>query len=572
MDEAAPRVPMDLVLCWHMHQPDYRQQGRLLKPWTWLHALKDYSDMAAHLEDIPGARAVVNFSPVLILQLQDLPPRIHALLNHDQPSGDAILDALAGRLPRGPEREDLVRALLRVNEATMKDRIPTYARDYERASACLAEGRPLPEANLLSLLTGYVLAWLGESLRPAALPARLAAQAGDVSAADRRALLQWLAEAIAGLLPRYRALADEGRIELSVTPWSHPILPLLLNHETAREAMPEVTLPGLAYPGGAERCEWQIGEAVRLFEEVFGRRPAGCWPAEGGISEAVVHLLGRHGFRWTASGAQVLFNSLGERAGAPQLQPWMLKDANTEDSPTVFFRDDELSDRIGFEYARWPAEDAVEDLLARILQRRQEWERMNPGEGSPVLAIIMDGENAWEYYPENGQAFLRGLYRRLSGHPELNLTTFSEAADAQPAPSLSRLVAGSWVHGNFSTWIGDPAKNRAWDLLARAKLAVDAALAPVWPEDGSPPPGWVQDILRQLAVCEASDWFWWLGPDNRLQDGPAFDRLYRRQLAELYALLGTVPPAELEQPLDDYGYLPEDAPSAQAGTMRQATE
>jgi alpha-amylase/alpha-mannosidase (GH57 family) len=450
--------------------------------------------------------------------------------------------------------------------------LPAYARDYDRASACLAEGRPFPEADLLSLLTGYVLAWLGESLRHAALPARLAGQAGDLSAADRRALLQWLAEVIAGLLPRYRALADEGRIELSVTPWSHPILPLLLDPETAREAMPDVTLPRQLFPGGIARCDWQIGEAVRLFGEVFGRRPVGCWPAEGGISEDVIHLLGRHGFRWTASGAQVLFNSLGERDGAPQLEPWMLMGADAGGSPAVFFRDDGLSDRIGFEYARWPAEDAVEDLLTRILRRGQEWKAANPGEGTPVLAIIMDGENAWEYYPENGQAFLRGLYRRLAGHPELELTTFDEALGTHPARSLSRLVAGSWVHGNFSTWIGDPAKNRAWELLARAKAAVDAALAPLLPKDGSPPPGWAQDILRQLAVCEASDWFWWLGPDNRLQDGPAFDRLYRQQLGALYALLGTVPPAELEQPLDDYQYLPEDAPSAQAGAMRQATE
>ena len=567
---------MDLVLCWHMHQPDYRHQGRSLKPWTWLHAIKDYSDMAAHLERAPGARAVINFSPVLMLQLQAYPQRIRALLQQGTPIEDPILDALAGQLPGRRGRLELTRALLRVNKTTMKPRFPAYQRLFEAASRALEAGQALGGQELDDLLTWYVLLWLGESLRGMALPARLQQQARAFALDDRRALLQWLADVIEDLLPRYRALAERGTIELSVTPWSHPILPLLLDLESARESMPDATLPRRPYPGGAQRCDWQLAQGLRVFRETFGQVPAGCWPSEGALSNATLSLLGRHGFRWTASGAQVLFNSLGSTDGLPQLDAWKLAQApNGPDTPLVFFRDDALSDRIGFEYARWPAADAVADFIAHIEQRLDAWTQRPERKRAPVLSIIMDGENAWEYYPANGHEFLELLYARLTRHPRLRLTTFSEALERHVPRILPALVAGSWVHGTFSTWIGDPAKNRAWALLAHAKSAADAALAPVREQcrqQGQALPGWVEEIQRQLAVCEASDWFWWLGPDNRLQDGPEFDRLFRLHLAELYVLLGTVPPAELEQPLDDYGYLPEDAPSAQAGAMRQATE
>ncbi|NND43818.1 MAG: glycoside hydrolase, partial [Xanthomonadales bacterium] len=201
---------MRVVLCWHMHQPDYRLQGRLLRPWTWLHAIKDYSDMAAHLEEIPGARAVVNFSPVLIRQLQDLPERIRALLASREPSGDAILDALAGCRAQGPQRQDLVRALLRVNEQHMKPRLPAYAHLFESARQALEAGSPLSDSDLGDLLVTYVLTWTGESLRSAPLPRRLLAREHNYSDDDRAELLAWLGDTIAGLLSRYRALADSG--------------------------------------------------------------------------------------------------------------------------------------------------------------------------------------------------------------------------------------------------------------------------------------------------------------------------------------------------------------------------
>lgn len=549
-----------------MHQPDYRLHGVYVRPWTWLHAIKDYSDMAAHLETVPGARAVVNFSPVLIEALPDYARRIAARLATGQPIGDAILDALAWEIPpespqpeshrSGPALASLLRSLLRVNEGRMKNRFPAYARLHGIATGVLAQDGVMARQDLDDLLTWYVLLWLGESLRNNPLPAALTAKASGFTRDERRALLAWLAEEIGLLLPRYRALADSGRIELSVTPFAHPILPLLLDLGSAREAWPEAVVPEGPYPGGEERCAWHLAEARRVFRQAFGREPAGCWPAEGAISDGTVSLLSRQGFRWTASGARVLFNSLGSAGGLPHTRVW------TSAGVGCFFRDDGLSDLIGFEYSKWLASDAVDDFIRHLERVRAAVDE--PGQA--VLSIIMDGENAWEYFDRNGWEFLQALYRQLVAHPGFRLTTFADVLEQiearsppQNAPrALPRIVAGSWVHGTLSTWIGEPAKNRAWELLIHARQAVDAAVLA-----GKVPADRADAVLRQLAVCEASDWSWWLGADNRLEDGPAFDELYRQQLAALYELLGRASPEELAGPLNA-------APSSAQGSQGRA--
>ncbi|MFT5140624.1 MAG: alpha-amylase/alpha-mannosidase (GH57 family) [Rhodothermales bacterium] len=508
-------------------------------------------------------------------------------LDRGTPIGDEILDALAGQLPEPESWQNLTRSLLRANEGTMKCRFRAYATLHQQALDSLSENRPLSHQNLHDLLVWYVLLWMGESLRNTPMVAKLQTQASGFTDADRRDLLCLLADIVRELLPRYRRLSESGQVELSVTPFSHPILPLLLDMNTGSEAMPGVTLPQAQYPGGKTRCDWQLNNAIRVFREVFGATPAGCWPSEGGLSDATTELLTEHGFRWTASGARVLTNSLKHDEGLANLSSWVIEgqeidqvdSGHLENTPvTIFFRDDQLSDRIGFEYARWEAEAAVDDFITQIEQRLDAWLGSPQAEESPVLSMIMDGENAWEYFPENGQAFLSTLYRKLVDHPRIKLTTYSELVARLQPRVLPALVAGSWVYGTFSTWVGDAAKNRAWDLLIQAKHAVDAALQPVFEqaaENYQPLPVWAENILQQLSVCEASDWFWWLGDDNQLEDGPAFDSLYRQQLTGLYELLGMVPPDILNQPLNST--VAENRDSAASGepvsgAMRPASE
>lgn len=536
------RQRLKVVLCWHMHQPDYRgpEESDYQLPWVYLHGIKDYTDMAAHLEDQPQARAVVNFAPVLLEQIADYGDQIRDWIEKGKRIRDPLLAALAGPgLPvDDSSRQALIHACCKANEERMVGRFPKFRELVEigkRARKDPHAAMYFSDQYLADLLVWYHLAWMGESVRHNDVRVlSLEKKRQGFGVEDRRRLVEVTGEQILSLVDRYRRLAESGRVELSVTPYAHPILPLLLDIQTAREAVPEMDLPELQeYPGGAARARWHVRKGVETFEKFFGFQPLGCWPAEGGVCEETLRVLEEEGFRWTASGQQVLHNSLVVSAGGGKVrEPWLHTPYRLgEGRLSCFFRDDGLSDLIGFTYADWHADDAV----ANLVQHLENIAKANASNPDAVVSIIMDGENAWEYYPHNGSYFLSALYQQLSAHPKLELTTFSRCLESQKAspPSLSRLVAGSWVYGTFSTWIGDPDKNRGWDMLGAAKRAFDEAMASGrFRQDHS------EALELQLATCEGSDWFWWFGDYNPSETVSDFERLYRRQLSHLYQMLG----------------------------------
>ncbi len=551
----ATRLPV--VLLWHMHQPQYRDAltGEYVQPWTLLHAIKDYADMAAHLEAHAAARAVVNFTPVLIEQIEGLAREVGEYLEGGAPLRDPVLASLVAAAPADPPlRLQLLRALLRAQRTRMIEPLPAF-----RELVDLAQSFATPEriayasdAYFADLATWYHLAWTGETLRRGdARIAALMAQGRGFQPADRRRLLAVIGETLASIVPRYRALAETGRCELSVSPYSHPILPLLCDFSVARQSLPDSPLPRhSAYPGGRARAEWHMAEAVRVFTRAFGMRPAGCWPSEGAVSDEALALIERHGFSWAASSAGVLAGSL---PGAGPHRPYRLADGQLD----CWFRDDGLSDLIGFSYAGWHGDDAVAHFVASLAQIAQ----AQAASGRHAVLVALDGENAWEHYPQNGYHFLKGLYAALADHPALELTTLAALAarDLQPAP-LPHVRAGSWVHATLATWIGDADKNAGWDLLCDAKLAYDRVLA-----GGGLAPDAAIAAGRQLALCESSDWFWWFGDYNPAEAVAQFDQLYRRQLSTLYRLLGLEPPAALGKPISRGGGTME-----QGGVMRRA--
>ena len=572
--EANVEERVDLVLLWHMHQPDYRDHatGEFQLPWVYLHALKDYTDMAWHLERHPGMRAVVNFAPILLEQLEDYA---------DQFASHRVRDRLlrllgqseATPLAEGDRAFILDRCFHANHERTIRP-VPAYRALFEifgeigRHDAA-ARGY-LSDQYFYDLLTWYHLGWTGESLRRESdLVARLIAKGARFTHADRSALFDLVGASIDGVIARWRRLAETGRIELSTTPEHHPLAPLLIDFAVARDALPSCDLPSVPYPGGRERVEAHVDAALASHARRFGRRPAGAWPAEGGISDALLSLLAGRGVRWTASGGEVLRNSTvaNNQAHAPgsAYRPWHI---GGDASLTCFFRDDFLSDRIGFEYAKWNGDDAARDLIAAI----EGIGATASEDETPLVSIILDGENCWEYYPYNGHYFLEALYSGLADHPTIRPTTYEQWLDDQErasrtgerqgvaAGSLDRLTAGSWVGGNFATWIGSPEKNHAWELLAAAKREFDAA-------SGRLTPGRLQSAARQLAACEASDWFWWLSPANPAAAVAELERLFRVHLAHLYILLGECPPATLARPIAQGGAVPETG-----GTMRRASD
>ena len=562
------RLPV--VLLWHMHQPQYRDAltGRYVLPWTYLHAIKDYTDMAAHMEANPAVRAVVNFTPVLLEQLEEISRRVAAHLRTGSPLPDPVL-ALLGPdpVPAEPvERLELLRACLKAQRKQMIERFGPYLE-----LATLAETLATPERVsyasdqlIHDLAVWYHLAWLGETVRRSdTLVSSLTQQGRAFTAAQRRELLSLIGDLVASVVPRYRKLSERGQCELSVTPYGHPIVPLLLDFQAARDAVPNMPLPQHpSYPGGAERAQWHIRESLRVFKQAFGTEPDGCWPSEGAISRATLELLDRAGFKWAATSANVLQGALSRS------DPKASHDSDAYNRPyrlpggsmVEFFRDDTLSDLIGFTYATWHGDDAAHNLVNELARLAKQYAE-SADRGRHAVLIALDGENAWEHYPFNGYYFLRAVYSLLATHPLLELTTLSDcvARGLDPRP-LQSVVAGSWVHGTLATWMGDPAKNRAWDLLCEAKLAFDGVMS-----SGVLASGPRTAAERQLALCESSDWFWWFGDYNPADAVSQFDSLYRRQLVVLYRLLGLPPPESLAQPISIGRGSPE-----YGGVMRRA--
>lgn len=524
-----------VVLFWHLHQPEYRVDGVPLLPWAYLHALRGYTDMASHLEAVPGARAVVNFSPVLLDQLLDLAQQARDALSGStilrEPLREPLMAALLASPPPA-QRAATLRACLRTHARNAQDRYADYARLAQMAQEALDAGdaavAALPAQSVDDLVVWYHLVWLAESVRKSdPRSADLIARRRDFSAADRHGLLTLIAELLTTLIPRWRALAQSGRVELSCNPYYHPLLPLLLDFHAARENAPGVPLPTRQYPQGEARARWHLDRGRERFRELFGIKTRGVWPSEAAVSDATVRLLHEEGFAWFVTSQSVQNASLhyhGETLDRHSCTYRM-----RGNGMACFFRDDGLSDRIGFVYKDWQPRDAVTDLVHHIDQLAQQ-------RGGRTVVIALDGENPWEYYPENGIEFIRGLYAALVDHPRLRPATFSQCVDEglDDAPELPSLIAGSWVHGELLTWVGHGDKNRAWELL------MDAADACAGQDS--------EAVRHLLGACEGSDWFWWPGAGHADELVADFDAAFRAHLRRLYAALGKPAPAILDQP------------------------
>jgi len=450
---------------------------------------------------------------------------------------------------------------LRANEEKLIAPFPHFASLVETAHWILNKPERLDYINdqfIVDMVVWYHLVWMGESVRRADVRIQELMKKGKhFSFHDRRQLMIVIGELLNGLIPRYRRLAENGKVELSVTPYAHPIVPLLLDIKSTSDAMPDAPLPEItSYPGGEERSHWHMEEGLRVFESYFGFRPRGCWPSEGAVSADTLTLIAQHDFDWCATGENVLRNSLNlsDMAEANIHKPYKLPG----ESPACFFRDDGLSDLIGFSYPSWGADDAVNDFIHHLTSIKSVTEE----DQDRVVSVILDGENAWEYYSYNGYYFLQTLYRRLAEHPEIELTTFSESLDAGVvAAELPKMIAGSWVYGSFSTWIGEADKNHAWDLLSSAKQTFDHVVA-----NKSFDPDFMHALLRQLAICEGSDWFWWFGDYNSAESVSDFERLFRMHLSNLYQMLGEEIPQVLSEVVSHGG-----GGIEQGGTMRRGS-
>jgi len=569
------RPKLYLNLYWHMHQPDYRDTltGEYMLPWTYLHAIKDYTDMAYHMEANPQARATFNFVPVLLDQLEDYCQQFA-----DKQIRDPLLRLLAEPDLVNitiAQRQLVFESCFKNHHEKMLEPFPHYQCLFNLYKTLEAKDPALfnylSRQYMADLLVWYHLAWTGESIRREnTLVQALMHKGYQFTLEDRLALFDLIGELIAGLIPRYKKLQERKQIEVTTTPHYHPILPLLLDFRSTRDALPFAPLPHFSqYPGGKVRARAHIAEAMASHQKRFGQAPVGMWPAEGGVSQPALLLMAEQGVRWAATGEGVLANSLYKSHDLSELpprnaylyQPYKLKNGSHE--ILCFFRDDGLSDKVGFEYAKFHASDAVTDFISAL----EGVIHAASGDNVPVVSVILDGENAWEYYPYNGYYFLHELYEALAKHPDIQMTTFSDIvrmvdSGKVAATPLTAIAAGSWVYGSFSTWIGSTEKNLAWDMLCAAKTTYDEVMLSGMLTDDE-----VTACEHQLAICEGSDWFWWFGDYNSALSVESFDRLYRLNLANLYALLKKPKPEVLDYPISKGGGDP-----AVGGTMRRGSE
>jgi alpha-amylase/alpha-mannosidase (GH57 family) len=541
-----------LAVLWHMHQPQYRdpETGSYVLPWTRLHATKDYWGMVKLFEEFPKFHATFNMVPSLCMQLEE-----YASGKFKEPWFDlAFLPA--EKLTKEGKQEILERAF-QVNHERLMARWSRFVELYEwsrvagGAQALVTfTARDWRDLQVLSQL-----AWMDEEwLEKDEVVCRLANRGKDFNEKDKADLKAKQIELMGLVLPACREAAARGQIEISTTPFYHPILPLLCDSDIARVANPATPLPRRAFRRPEDARE-QLRRAKEFHERVFGVKPVGLWPSEGSVSDQALTIAAEEGFQWFGTDEGVLGRTLnvgffrdsnGIAANAERLyQPWRLQLPNT--GITGLFRDHHLSDLVGFVYSRMDSSAAAADLHGRLRQLGEAVKTDKP----LTVCLFLDGENAWEYYPGNGRQFLREFYRRVSEDQEFRALKASETiAAAREVPTTNGIFPASWINANFDVWIGSAEDVAAWELLWDAREAYGRAEgARESQRPGGPTEEGLKRAKESLLAAEGSDWCWWYGPEHSTVNDAEFDALYRKHLTGVYLAIGQVAPEELANPI-----------------------
>ena len=545
--------PLSIAFLWHMHQPYYKDPftGVHVLPWVRLHGTKDYLDMVKLLEEFPAIRQTVNVVPSLLEQLIDYT---------DHKATDKFLEmTLIDPAAMTDEHkhfllenfflanwDNMIRPFPRYYELLAKRGFHFTKNDIVRVTKYFSDD----EFRDLQVL--FNLAWIDPMFRTADPELlALAAQGRDFTERDKRLVIDRQLAIMKEIIPTYRKMQDSGQIELSVTPYYHPILPLLWDTDSAKAAMPNVRLPRNRFSHPEDARE-QIRMSIGFYEQIFGRAPRGMWPSEGSVSEDVVREIARHGINWIATDEEVLARSLqrGFRSSegfltdaAGLYRPYQFSDV------ALFFRDHKLSDLVGFVYSGWHTDNAVEDFIGKLLQIKSQLPHDRPF----CVPIILDGENAWEYYRNDGQDFLRGLYSALSNDDRFRTVTMSDyIREHGKGERLPRLHSGSWINADFHVWIGHEEDNLAWDYLSRTRDDLQAF------QDENPGTD-LSEAWKALYAAEGSDWNWWYGDDHSTETADVFDELFRGYLMKVYKVIGRETPNMLHVPIlvEDRNVMPD---------------
>ena len=531
-----------------MHQPYYKDlvTGEYRLPWVRMHALKDYYGMVNLLDEFPGLHQTFNLVPSLIVQLQEYvsgAAKDPFLLAASRPAEEMDLG----------EKAFALRYLFQANADNMIARYPRYLELWQEfhhhSQDAVAIAQRLGNGDLTDLQVLSQIAWMDEFFLDDPLIHELVEKGRDYSLADQQFVIAKQKEFLGKVLPAYAAAAQQGTIEISTSPFYHPILPLICDTNIGAVSHAGLPLPAQRFSHPEDAHE-QIKRGLDLHEQVFGVRPRGMWPSEGSVSNQALEIAHQLGLNWVATDEGVLGRSIGvpfhrsngvtlDAAGAERLYR-IYRWEQDASAMHMVFRDHSLSDLIGFVYSGMPAREAAEDFIRRVK------ESAAPVLGqskSAVVPVILDGENAWEFYPQSGREFLRRLYDAIQKDPSMEALTVSEAIAREPAPQkLGSIFPGSWINANFDVWIGAPEDNIAWDHLSAARDFFAANANQASPEQK-------RLAYEELLIAEGSDWNWWYGPEHHSDNDREFDELYRKHLSNVYLALGSAAPDALAQPI-----------------------
>jgi alpha-amylase/alpha-mannosidase (GH57 family) len=537
-----------VVVLWHQHQPYYKDlvTGEFRLPWVRLHALKDYYGMVKLLEEFPQVHQTFNLVPSLIAQIQDyaegtaLDPFLRVAA---RPASDLTSD----------DRRFALQYLFQANPERLIARYPRYAELWERfqgaGSSPEQADKYFQAQDFTDLQVLSQIAWLDEFFLAEPEIAGLVRKGRGFSLADQKFVFERQGELIKKVLPEHTQAAKQGRVEISTSPFYHPILPLICDTNAGAASTLGLPLPQNRFRHPEDARE-QLQRGLDLHEKVFGMRPRGVWPSEGSVSEEAVAIAAELGVTWMATDEGVLSRTTGMsfirdgQGRLPDASAEKLYNVHRyEQGPTrmnLLFRDHAISDLIGFVYSGMPPAEAAAHLMRNIKESAQPL--LNTGRDA-TIAIILDGENAWEYYPESGREFLRRFYDALQKDNSIEAVTVSEAIERERNPNvLQSLVPGSWINANFNVWIGSPEDNKSWDYLYHARNFYSQASQHVAEEQR-------KLALEELFIAEGSDWNWWYGPEHHSANDREFDELYRKHLSNVYQALGATPPDHLAQPI-----------------------
>jgi len=539
-------MSINLAILWHMHQPYYFDplKNKFMLPWVRLHATKDYLDMLLILENFPDVKITFNVVPSLLKQLKEYERGITDIfLEHTLiPAEELTLE----------QRVFILANFFLANWNTMVYPFPRYRELLEKRGRSYFDltqvSKKFSSQDLRDLQVLFNLAWVDPLHRNSdAFLKELQKKGSDFTEDEKRLLIEKHMEIMKQIIPTYKKMVERGQIELSVTPFYHPILPLVFNNYKAKECMPYALLPKHNFKA-PEDAEAQIKKAIAFFEEIFGFKPEGMWPSEGAVSEEIVRLIGEAGIKWIATDEEILAKSInstlriGDRVIA-QDKLYAVYDLRLSASPQenalhfedikIFFRDRILSDLIGFVYSKWQADTAVKDFISRI-------KKVHDGS---IVSVILDGENAWEYFENDGLNFLMKLYASLQNDKDIKTVTFSEYLKEKPdVKSLSKLYPGSWINADFSIWIGHEEDNLSWEYLYKVRQDLVSFQKENPDKD-------LSDAWEEIYIAEGSDWNWWYGDEHYTETKDIFDEIYRHHLMSVYFKIGKEPPTFLCIPI-----------------------